>query len=74
MKEFNNLALYRQRRGFERKKLAELFGLTANYIYMLEVGQRNPSIMLSKRFADFFNTSIEELFFNKNAGEAKHWF
>jgi len=68
MKEFNNLALYRQRRGFDRKELADKLGVTSNYIYMIEAGHRNPSFRLSKRFADFFNTSIEELFFNKTAG------
>ena len=68
MRQSNNLALYRQRRGFERKALAEIMGVTSNYIYMIEAGHRNPGFRLSKRFADFFNTSIEELFFNKTAG------
>ncbi|MFW6047320.1 MAG: helix-turn-helix transcriptional regulator [Candidatus Woesearchaeota archaeon] len=38
--------------------------ITASFYGMIERGERNPTLKLAKKIADFFNTSVEEIFFS----------
>lgn len=54
----------RERKGLNQQQLAENVGVSREYITMIESGQRNPSVNLAKKIADFFNIEWT-LFFDK---------
>lgn len=54
----------RERKGLNQQQLAESVGVSREYITMIESGQRNPSVNLAKKIADFFNIEWT-LFFDK---------
>lgn len=62
MKSKNNLKCYRKVSRITQKELADKVGVTKDYIYMIEKGVRNPSIMVAKKIATILNKSIEEIF------------
>ena len=45
--------------------LAGELKVTAGAVGMWETGKRMPSLEMAKEFADYFQTTIEELFFNE---------
>jgi putative transcriptional regulator len=51
-------------RGYNRSQLGKELDIDRNYIYMIEVTGRTPSLRLAKKMADFFNTSIDDIFFS----------
>jgi len=48
-------------RGMEQKQFAELFGLKVSTLNGYVTNYRTPDIELQKRFADFFNVSVDYL-------------
>jgi transcriptional regulator with XRE-family HTH domain len=51
----------RERRGMNRKALAECCGLSKNTVARYERGERVPSIEDAEKIADFFEVSLDFL-------------
>jgi putative transcriptional regulator len=49
-----------------RQEVAKDLNITPQMLGMIERGDRNPSLSLAKKIADYYNTSVDEIFFNKN--------
>ena len=62
----NNIAKYRAKKGLTQNELAEELKVTSGAVGMWETGKRVPNLDMAKDIADYFNTTIEEIFF---AGE-----
>ena len=45
-------------------ELANASGVTGSYIYKILSGERNPTMIIAKKIADYFGLTIEELFFD----------
>lgn len=61
----SKLKKYRLEKGLTQRDLAIQLGISVDYISQLERGVKNPGFLLSKKIADFFNTSVEDLFFKR---------
>ena len=57
VKELRNL------KNLTQEELGQIFGITADYISMIERGERTPGFKLAKRIADYFGTTVDDLFF-----------
>ncbi|GMQ55859.1 hypothetical protein AN1V17_02510 [Vallitalea sediminicola] len=47
-----------------QKSVADSLGITTSYYGMIELGVRNPSLDVAMDIANYYNTSIENLFFD----------
>lgn len=57
-------------RGEEsRQKVAKDLGITPQALGMIERGDRTPSLELAKKIADYYEKTIDEIFFTKNRNE-----
>lgn len=61
----NRLKEYREKKSLSREQLAFELGVSGRYIAFLEQGERTPSLGTAIKIADFFGTSIEDIFLNK---------
>lgn len=61
----NNIAKYRSKKGLTQNELAEELKVTSGAVGMWETGKRVPSLDMAKDIADYFNASIEEVFFEE---------
>ena len=61
----NRVREYRQRENLTQKQLAEIMEVTPDYISMIERGVRTPGFMFSKKMADYFDTTVDGIFFAK---------
>ena len=52
----------RDKRGWSRRQLAEMIGVTASQIYYLETGRRKPSYNVLVKLEDLFHKSHRQLF------------
>ena len=52
----------RKQKGLTQLRLALLCETTQSYISDLEVGRRNPSLVILKRIADALNCPLSDLF------------
>lgn len=68
----NQMKILRDRENMTGTKLARRVGVTPSMIYMVENGQKNPSIMLAYRIAQALNASIEDVFFSSRCNAALH--
>lgn len=57
------LAKLRIERDLTQMDVAKTLGITRAFYGMIETGDRNPSLKLAQKIADFFGLSIEEIFF-----------
>ncbi|GEL76567.1 helix-turn-helix transcriptional regulator [Tenuibacillus multivorans] len=57
------LIISRQNMRLKRPEVAQILGITPQFLGAIERGERNPSLNLAKNIADFYNSSIDELFF-----------
>jgi len=71
IKIINKLKEYRKKYKLTAKQLAEAVNTSRSNISMIETGQRRPNIMLAKRIADYFDTTIEYLFFTDCCPETR---
>ncbi|WP_062197678.1 helix-turn-helix transcriptional regulator [Massilibacterium senegalense] len=56
-----------QLRGNEsQRKISSKLGITPQMLGAIERGERTPSLGLAKKIADYYDSSIEELFFDEN--------
>jgi putative transcriptional regulator len=65
----NKLKELRLKAKMTQKELAEELKVTPDYISMIERGDRTPGFRLSKKMADYFNTTVDEIFFAQDKNE-----
>ena len=53
---------YRRQRKLTQSELADALGVTRQTIISLENGKYKASLVLAHKIAQYFNTSIEEIF------------
>ena len=58
--------LIRCRGKKSRSEVAKSLGITPQMLGMVERGDRTPSLELAKKIADYYNLSVDEIFFNQN--------
>lgn len=61
----NNIAKYRAKKGLTQNELAEELNVTSGAVGMWETGKRVPNLDMAKEIADYFDTTIEEIFFTE---------
>lgn len=62
----------RETRELSHQQIAEAIGRSASTYYQYETGRRNPSDIIKKRIAKFFDVSVEYIFFDK-LDESGRW-
>ena len=62
----NNLKALREEVGITQADLAKSLNISSDYLSMIERGVRTPSFNLSKDIADYFNTTVDYIFFEIN--------
>jgi len=65
----NNLRQLREDKNIKQVVLAKDLGITNDYLSSLERGVRTPSFKLAKKIADYFGTTIDEIFFNNQSNK-----
>ena len=58
----HRLKLFRVAANIKQKDLAQHLDVSANYVYMVEKGQREPSLDYLKRFAKLVKVPLAALF------------
>jgi putative transcriptional regulator len=66
MNSGNKMKELRNRENITGTKLARKVGVTPSMIFMVENGQKSPSIMLAYRIAQALNSSVEYVFFSND--------
>lgn len=64
MAERRKLIKLRTDKGLKQKDVAEALNITTSYYGMIEQGKRTPNLELARMIAQYFEKSIEEIFFN----------
>lgn len=59
----NNLKVWRAKFDMTQEELADKVDVTRQTIIALEKGRYNPSVELALKIAEYFKTSVEEIFF-----------
>ncbi|WP_243186750.1 helix-turn-helix transcriptional regulator [Clostridium intestinale] len=59
----NKLLQYRTCNNLKQKEVAKAVGVSTSYYGMIETGVRNPNLEIAHKIAKYFNTSIENIFF-----------
>ncbi|PEQ53004.1 helix-turn-helix transcriptional regulator [Bacillus cereus] len=49
------------------KELASYCGVTERYIRMIDQKERTPSMRIAKKIAQFFEMSVDDIFFNNKS-------
>lgn len=61
-----NVKISRIKNGLKQKELAEIVGISSQYLMQIEQGKaKNPSIDVMKKISSELNESIEKLFFDE---------
>lgn len=58
----NKINEYRTKSGLTQEGLAQAVGVTRQTIISIEKGNYTPSVSLALRFAEVFNTRVENIF------------
>jgi putative transcriptional regulator len=66
----NKVQELRKQRGLSQEELAAILGVVADYVSMIERGKRSPGFALAKKIADFFDMTIDEIFFNNESNNS----
>ncbi len=61
----NKLKVYRAMHDLTQEKLANNLGITRQTIISIEKDKYDPSLILAFKIAEFFNVTIEDIFFYK---------
>lgn len=67
--EFKKLKAYRQLKGVNQSSMAKLLNISLNTYNFKENGKKSFTLDEAKFIADYFNTSIEEIFFTHRVNE-----
>ena len=72
MKELGNrLKILREGTGLSQAKFAEVIGSTQSSINRYENGQATPSVELLRRYADYFDVSMDYIFARCDSPQGK---
>lgn len=63
MKVFNVVKQLREDRNLSQKDLAEALEVSRQTIHAIERGKYNPSLELSLKLAQYFSSTVEEIFY-----------
>lgn len=63
------LKRFREDKNLTVEELSGIFNISSSHLYKIESGIRNPNMKLAKKIADYFETEIEEIFFNDEMDE-----
>ncbi|MET1247615.1 helix-turn-helix domain-containing protein [Sporolactobacillus sp. STCC-11] len=55
--------LIKMRNGNPRSFVAKELGITPQMLGAIERGDRTPSLKLAKKIADYYNSSVDDIFF-----------
>ena len=58
----NKLIELRLYYNFTQEGIAENLGISRSHYALIETGHRNPSLDLSLKIAELFNTTVDEIF------------
>lgn len=58
----NKLIELRLYYNFTQEEIAENLGISRSHYALIETGYRNPSLDLSLKIAELFNTTVDEIF------------
>ena len=61
-----NLKALREKKQISQSELAENFEVSQALIWAIENNRRNVNDKLKVKYSDFFDVSVEQLFFTKN--------
>lgn len=64
-----NMKNLRKINGFSQAKFAELIGVSTNYVALIEVGKKFPSLQVLEKMAEVFSIPSPELFSQKGLPE-----
>lgn len=67
----NNLSFLRKNEAKTQKEISESLGISRSFYGLIEQGERKPTLILSKKIADYFGKNIEDIFFNNYCNEMK---
>lgn len=59
----------REEKNMTQVELAEVFDISSDYISMMERGVRTPGFKLAKKIADYFESTVDEIFFNQQSNK-----
>ncbi len=62
MKKRNKLIELRNNKQLKQRQVAEVCGITTSYYGMIELGNRTPTLEIAMKIADFFETTVENIF------------
>ena len=62
----NRSRLVELRGDKSRRLVAEDLEITPQMLGAIERGDRNPSLQLAKRIADYYETTVDDIFFNQS--------
>ena len=62
---YDKLFKLRKKKKYTLEEMARYLEISKSSYYKKEMGEIKISLVEAKKLADFFETSIEELFFNK---------
>jgi putative transcriptional regulator len=64
LKDRSALVSKRKNKGVTQKQVAEDLGISRSFYGLIETGRRDPSLGLAMELAEYFDTTIVDLFFN----------
>ena len=65
----NKLQDFRKQKSLTQEELAKAVDVVPDYISMIERGVRMPGFALAKKIADFFGTTVDEIFFDNESNK-----
>lgn len=65
----NNIKELRKSKKLTQVKFAKILGITNDYLSSIERGKVTPGFMLAKKIADYFEVTVDEVFFNNHSNE-----
>lgn len=69
MNQLKRKKLIKCRGKLSRQTVAKSLDITPQMLGAIERGDRNPSLSLAKKIADYYKVSIDEIFFSQNRNE-----
>ncbi|WP_218672282.1 helix-turn-helix transcriptional regulator [Paenibacillus sp. 32352] len=60
----------RKNLGLTQKEAAIKIGISTSSLAMLEIGERSGRDLVKKKIADFYNKTVDEIFFAKHTHES----
>lgn len=58
----NNIAAIRKEKNITKQKLADMVGVSSNWMHHIESGKRRPSIKVLEKVAEKLEVPIQDIF------------